>query len=56
MVLDGVVIGDAARIGPGNELRHGLRVWPGVRAERHGGPVLHRRLTGLTVAPGTVGP
>jgi mannose-1-phosphate guanylyltransferase len=29
-VLDGVVIGDAARIGPGNELRHGLRVWPGV--------------------------
>jgi mannose-1-phosphate guanylyltransferase len=29
-VLDGVVIGDTARIGPGNELRHGLRVWPGV--------------------------
>jgi mannose-1-phosphate guanylyltransferase len=29
VVLDGVVIGDAARICPGNELRAGLRVWPG---------------------------
>ena len=29
-ILDSVVIGDTARIGPGNELRHGLRVWPGV--------------------------
>jgi mannose-1-phosphate guanylyltransferase len=25
-----VVIGDEALIGPGNELAHGLRVWPGV--------------------------
>jgi mannose-1-phosphate guanylyltransferase len=30
-VLEGVVIGTGAEIGPGNELRHGLRVWPGVR-------------------------
>jgi len=29
-VLDGVVIGDRARIGARNELRHGLRVWPDV--------------------------
>jgi len=29
VVLDGVVIGDAATIAPGNELRSGLRVWPG---------------------------
>jgi mannose-1-phosphate guanylyltransferase len=28
-VLDGVVIGDEARIEAGNELRRGLRVWPG---------------------------
>jgi len=28
-VLDGAVIGDGARIGAGNELRNGLRVWPG---------------------------
>jgi mannose-1-phosphate guanylyltransferase len=27
-VLDGVVIGDRARIASGNELAHGLRVWP----------------------------
>jgi mannose-1-phosphate guanylyltransferase len=32
-VLDSVVIGDDATIGAGNELRHGLRVWPGVRLE-----------------------
>jgi mannose-1-phosphate guanylyltransferase len=32
-VLDGVVIGTGADIGPGNELRHGLRVWPGVRLD-----------------------
>jgi mannose-1-phosphate guanylyltransferase len=30
-VLDGVVIGNGADIASGNELRHGLRVWPGVR-------------------------
>jgi mannose-1-phosphate guanylyltransferase len=29
-VLHGVVIGDGARIGSGNELRDGVRVWPGV--------------------------
>jgi mannose-1-phosphate guanylyltransferase len=28
-ILDGAVIGDGARIGAGNELRNGLRVWPG---------------------------
>ena len=32
-VLDGVVIGTGAEIGARNELRHGLRVWPGVRLE-----------------------
>jgi mannose-1-phosphate guanylyltransferase len=32
-VLDGVVIGTGADIGPRNELRHGLRVWPGVRLD-----------------------
>jgi mannose-1-phosphate guanylyltransferase len=32
-VLTGVVIGDGAYIGPGNELRHGARVWPKVRLE-----------------------
>jgi mannose-1-phosphate guanylyltransferase len=32
-VLDGVVIGDGAFVGPGNELAHGIRVWPGVRLE-----------------------
>jgi len=31
--LDGVVIGDGAFVGPGNELAHGIRVWPGVRLE-----------------------
>ena len=30
-VLDGVVIGDGASIAAGNELRNGLRVWPGVQ-------------------------
>ncbi|HEY1918647.1 MAG TPA: NDP-sugar synthase [Streptosporangiaceae bacterium] len=30
VVLDGAVIGDEARIGARNELRDGLRVWPGV--------------------------
>jgi mannose-1-phosphate guanylyltransferase len=30
VVLDGAIIGDGAEIGPGNELRSGLRVWPGV--------------------------
>ncbi len=29
-VLDGVVLADGARIGAGNELRSGVRVWPGV--------------------------
>jgi len=29
-VLDGVVVGAGARVGGGNELRAGLRVWPGV--------------------------
>jgi mannose-1-phosphate guanylyltransferase len=29
-VLDGVVIGAGADIGAGNELRYGVRVWPGV--------------------------
>jgi mannose-1-phosphate guanylyltransferase len=28
--LDGVVVGDRAIIGPGNELTTGARVWPGV--------------------------
>ena len=32
-VLDGVVIGDEAYVGPGNELLKGLRVWPGTRLE-----------------------
>jgi mannose-1-phosphate guanylyltransferase len=32
-VLDGVVIGAGAEIGGGNELRFGLRVWPGVRLD-----------------------
>jgi len=32
-VLDGVVIGTGAQVGRGNELRHGLRVWPGVRLD-----------------------
>lgn len=32
-VLEGVVIGTGAEIGPRNELRHGMRVWPGVRLE-----------------------
>ena len=32
-ILNGVVIGDEAHIGPGNELRHGARVWPKVRLE-----------------------
>jgi mannose-1-phosphate guanylyltransferase len=30
-VLDGTVIGDGASIAAGNELRRGLRVWPGVQ-------------------------
>jgi mannose-1-phosphate guanylyltransferase len=33
-VLQGVVIGTDAEVGGGNELRHGLRVWPGVRLDR----------------------
>jgi mannose-1-phosphate guanylyltransferase len=32
-VLDGVVIGAGAEICSGNELRHGARVWPGVRLD-----------------------
>jgi mannose-1-phosphate guanylyltransferase len=32
-VVHGVVIGDEAYIGPGNELLKGLRVWPGTRIE-----------------------
>ncbi|HUC60009.1 MAG TPA: NDP-sugar synthase [Streptosporangiaceae bacterium] len=32
-VLDGVVIGTGAEVAGGNELRYGLRVWPGVRLE-----------------------
>jgi mannose-1-phosphate guanylyltransferase len=32
-VLDGVVIGTGAHVAGGNELRHGLRVWPGVRLD-----------------------
>ena len=32
-VLDGVVIGDEAYVGPGNELLKGVRVWPGTRIE-----------------------
>ncbi len=31
--LDGVVLGDGAFVGSGNELAHGIRVWPGVRLE-----------------------
>jgi mannose-1-phosphate guanylyltransferase len=30
VVLDAAIIGDGAQIDPGNELRSGLRVWPGV--------------------------
>jgi mannose-1-phosphate guanylyltransferase len=30
-VIDGAVIGDGAHIAEGNELRSGLRVWPGTR-------------------------
>jgi len=30
-ILADVVIGDAASIAAGNELRSGLRVWPGVK-------------------------
>lgn len=32
-VLDNVVIGSGAEVAGGNELRHGLRVWPGVRLD-----------------------
>jgi mannose-1-phosphate guanylyltransferase len=32
-VVRGVVIGDEAYVGPGNELLKGLRVWPGTRIE-----------------------
>jgi mannose-1-phosphate guanylyltransferase len=32
-LLDGVVIGDGAYVGPGNELLKGLRVWPDTRIE-----------------------
>jgi mannose-1-phosphate guanylyltransferase len=31
VVADCVVVGDGAQVEPGNELRAGLRVWPGVR-------------------------
>jgi mannose-1-phosphate guanylyltransferase len=31
VILDEAIIGDRAQIDPGNELRCGLRVWPGVR-------------------------
>ena len=31
VVLDGVVLGDEVSVGAGNELRAGLRVWPGVQ-------------------------
>jgi mannose-1-phosphate guanylyltransferase len=29
VVLDGVVLGDEVHVAPGNELRSGMRVWPG---------------------------
>jgi mannose-1-phosphate guanylyltransferase len=32
-VITDVVLGDDAYVGPGNELGHGMRVWPGVRLE-----------------------
>ncbi|HVB41540.1 MAG TPA: NDP-sugar synthase [Streptosporangiaceae bacterium] len=32
-VLDGVVIGSGADIAGGNELRYGMRVWPGIRLD-----------------------
>jgi len=32
-VVEDSVIGDGAFIGSGNELAHGIRVWPGVRLE-----------------------
>jgi mannose-1-phosphate guanylyltransferase len=32
-VLHDAVIGSGAEIGGGNELRHGARVWPGVRLD-----------------------
>jgi mannose-1-phosphate guanylyltransferase len=31
VVADGAIVGDGAVIEAGNELRHGVRVWPGVR-------------------------
>ena len=31
VVLDGAFIGDGAVIAPGNELRRGIRIWPGVQ-------------------------
>ena len=33
VVLDGAVIGDEASVAAGNELRAGLRVWPGVELD-----------------------
>ncbi len=32
-VLDGVLVGDRAWVGPGNELTGGLRLWPDIRLE-----------------------
>jgi mannose-1-phosphate guanylyltransferase len=32
-VLDGAVVGAGAEVGGGNELLHGVRVWPGVRLD-----------------------
>ena len=52
-VLDGAVIGDGARIGPGNELCSGLRVWPGAELGPDLDPVLHGRLTRDAARPGS---
>ena len=33
VILDDALIGDGAFIAAGNELAHGIRIWPGVRLE-----------------------
>ena len=43
-VLDGVVIGDDAYVGPGNELLKGLRRLAGHAARADLGSFLHRRI------------
>jgi len=45
VVLDGVVLGDEVHIAPGNELRSGLRVWPGQTLGLTCVPLLLRRVS-----------